>query len=582
MRSSYFETDEKLYIAERLKVLLTIILTLFLILALNLAFIQIVRGRYYQKASRQNIIQMVREEAARGRILDRNGDPIVDNKAILNLFFIPHDLNISDIIPLLSSIISIPQDELELRFRKRGKSPFEGILIKEGLTLEEVIKLSEYNFKLHGLNIREEICRNYPHNKLASHIVGYVGHSGLELEYDQYLKGISGAKEIEVDARGNLYRVLREKYSKPGIDLILTIDNRLQEKAEELLKGKQGVIICINPENGEVMAMASSPGYSPAIFAERKNKEILALNKDTTSPLFNRAIQGRYPPGSIFKVITAGAFLEEGGSRYTTFQCNGSIEIGNTTFSCWKKDGHGEIDIVKAIAYSCDVYFYNLGLEIGIDRLSRYAKACGLGRKTGIDLPYEEKGFVPTRSWKKNFFRILSQKRWYPGETIVMSIGQGYLTVTPLQMAMLYSAIANGGYTYRPHLVRAMKRDTRESIFKPGLAGHLPFSRENLDIIKEGLYEAVEGQGTGIFAKIDNISVAGKTGTAQVIGSGKFEDSEVPFRYRDHAWFCGFAPYESPELVTVVLIEHGGNGAEVAAPIFKEIMEFYFGKIKGF
>ncbi|MBL7170737.1 MAG: penicillin-binding protein 2 [Candidatus Omnitrophica bacterium] len=586
MRSSYFEPGEKSCLADRLKILLAIISVLFFILVLNLGFIQIIRGAYYRKVSRENSLRLVRDEAHRGRILDRHKNSIVENKALLNLFFIPHDLvESNEIIDFLSSIISFPSDELRKQFKKRGGSPFEGVLIKKSLSVEETVKISEQNFRFPGIYIKEGICRSYPEKRLASHVVGYVDHSGLELEYNQYLKGINGVKEIEVDAKGNLHRILRERKSKPGVDIILNIDISLQKKAEELLRNKSGVIICLDPRNGEVLTMASSPDYAPSIFAEKKSKEIKALIKNRGSPLLNRAVQGRYPPGSVFKVITAGAFLEEKfGNQNTTFTCSGTMEMGRT-FSCWKKDGHGRINLLEAMAYSCDVYFYNLGLKTGIDCLSRYALGCGLGKKTGIELPYEKKGFVPTRSWKKNFFRIFSQKRWYPGETMVTAIGQGYLTVTPLEVASLYAAIANGGRIYKPHLIRAMEREGREiSISEADLRGRLPFKQKTLNIIKKSLYEVVQGHGekdgTGAEAKMDRVKAAGKTGTAQVVGIKRFEDKEIPLRFRDHAWFCGFAPYEAPRIVTVVLIEHGGSGANVAAPLFKELMEFYFDKIK--
>lgn len=588
MRSSYFEPGEKPYLRDRLKIVLSIILSLFLILVLNLGFIQIIRGSYYKKAAQENTLRLVKQEAHSGRILDRHKNPIVENKAILNLFFIPRDLTETfGMIAPLSSIISISRDELEQKLKKRGESPFEGVLIKEGLTMEEVVKISEQNFRFPGIYIKESICRSYPKKRLASHVIGYRDHSGLELEYDQYLKGVSGGKEIEVDARGNLHRVLREKQSKPGVDIILNIDIPLQKKAEGLLRNRQGVIICLDPGNGEILAMASSPDYDPAVFAEKKTKDIAALIKSSDSPLFNRAIQGRYPPGSIFKVISAGAFIEEGiGSENTAFICKGKMELGRT-FSCWEKEGHARINLIEAIAYSCDIYFYNLALKTGIDHLSRYALESGLGKNTGIDLPYEKKGFVPSRSWKKNFFRIFSQKKWYPGETMVVAIGQGHITVTPLQMAVLYAAIANKGDIYKPHLVRAMERGGKEiSIYKPAPAGRLPFNQKTLSIIRKGLYEVVQGhgekEGTGIMAKMEKVKAAGKTGTAQVVGKNKFENKEVPFKYRDHAWFAGFAPYENPEIVVVVLIEHGGSGANVAAPIFKELMEFYFDKIKKF
>jgi penicillin-binding protein 2 len=585
MRSSYFEEGEKNYLEERLKILLTIVLTLFLILALNLAFIQIIRRDYYQKISRENSLRFIRGEAGRGRILDRHYEPIVENKAILNLFFTPRDLaDTAEIIEPLSSIISLPPDVVKRKLIKRGQSPFEGVLIKEGLTMEETIKISEQNFRFPGLYIKEGICRSYLKGRLASHVIGYAGQSGLELKFNQYLTGIDGGKEIEVDAKGNLNRVLRKKRSKPGVDIILSIDSRLQKRAEELLKGRRGAIVCLEPASGEILAMASSPDYDPAIFAEKKNKEIKNLTKETGSPLFNRAIQGRYPPGSVFKVITAGAFLEERlGNENTAFTCKGSMDMGRT-FSCWKKEGHGRINFCEAMAYSCDVYFYNLGLKIGIDRLSSYALASGLGKKNRIDLPYENQGFVPTRSWKKKFFRILSQKRWYPGETVIMAIGQGYITVTPLQMAVLYAAIANEGRIYKPHLVRAMARENREiSSYGPEHSSTLPFTQSTLAIIKKSLYETVQGHGetagTGAFAKMDKITAAGKTGTAQVVGKKKIEDkNKIPFKHRDHAWFCGFAPYDEPEIAAAVLIEHGGSGAVAAAPVFKEIVECYFKK----
>lgn len=579
MNSSYFEVGEKGRLGERLNILMAIILALFIILALNLAFLQIGRGDYYRKVSRENSLRLVKEKAPRGEILDREKRIIVENKTMLTLSFIPHDLvETPEMLKTLSDILSLSTEETRLKLRKREGSPFDGIALKEGLTLEEAVKISEQRFKLPGIIIKEGICRSFPQKKLASHLIGYAGYSGVEREYNRYLEGVDGGKEIEVDARGNLHRLLVEKKSKPGVDLILTIDSQLQQKAEELLKDRWGTIICLNPQDGEVLAMASGPDYDPAIFAEKKNKEIRNLHEESSSPLLNRAIQGRYPPGSIFKVITAGAFLEEHlGDENTTLSCGGRLDLGGKTFSCWEEEGHGKINLLEALAYSCDVYFYQLGLKVGIDRLSHYARACGLGKATGIDLSYEEKGLVPSRTWKENFFRIFSQKRWYPGETVILAVGQGYLNVTPLQMAVLYAAIANNGTVYRPHLLSGLSP-----------VATLPFSPHTLEIIRRGLYEVVNGYGerhgtgrpgTGHAARLAKVKVAGKTGTAQVVGKGQVK-GRVPFEYQDHAWFCGFAPYDHPEIVVVALIEHGGSGAAVAAPRVKEIMEFYFDKIK--
>ncbi len=350
----------------------------------------------------------------------------------------------------------------------------------------------------------------------------------------------------------------------PGNDLILTINRELQRVAWNSLEGRPGAIVALDPNNGEILSLVSSPAYNPNLFARAlSEEEWLSLKEDLLHPLTNRAIQGQYAPGSIFKVITAIAALERGlASRDKKFSCSGAFPFKDRVFRCWRKEGHGTLNLKEAIIHSCDVYFYQLGLETGVDNIVDFSKRFGLGKASGIDLFEEEKGFLPHRRWREDSL----SREWFEGDTVNLSIGQGYLLVTPLQMANLISAIASGGKLYRPYLVKRILSPEGEIIkeMRPHLIKEVRLEKENLDLLRESLFSVVNEMGTGWRAKVKGIEVTGKTGTA-----------ENPLG-EDHAWFIGFAPCREPKIALAILVEHGGMGGEVAAPIAKKIFEAYF------
>jgi penicillin-binding protein 2 len=410
-----------------------------------------------------------------------------------------------------------------------------------------------------------------------------IGKYGVEQKWEPFLKGIDGGRQVEVDALGREIKVMRRVESHPGNNAFLTIDLDLQMTCENLLRGKEGVIVAMNPQNGKILAMASHPPFDPSLFAGGINRDDWEnLIQNPFHPLQNRAIQGQYAPGSTFKIITAAAGLQEGViSPQETLFCGGSYRFGNRTYRCWKKGGHGHVKLHRALVESCDVFFYQVGQRLGIDTLARYARGFGLGKQTGISLNDEKPGLIPTSAWKKKAYG----EAWYGGETLSCAIGQGFILVTPLQLVNVISAIANRGILYRPQIVERIERTNGKvaKSYSPVSTGKIPFSWENLMIIGEGLYGVVnELRGTGRVARIRGVTIAGKTGTAQVIRlrEDMTEEEETPYEYRDHAWFVAYAPVEDPLISVVVLVEHGGHGASAAAPLAKKVMEKYLNILK--
>jgi penicillin-binding protein 2 len=376
---------------------------------------------------------------------------------------------------------------------------------------------------------------------------------------------------------------LRTVDALPGHNIYLTIDLKLQQKAEELLKGMAGAVAAIDPATGEILALASSPSFDQNSFVNgMSHKQWKALVSNRFRPMENKAVQGEYPPASTYKIVTAIAGLEEGIiDKNTIFYCPGYYKFKGREYRCWKKQGHGNVNVVTALAESCDVFFYQLGQKLGIDRLAWYAKACGLGSPTGIKLDNEASGLVPTAAWKKRRTGIA----WQRGETLSVAIGQGYNLVSPLQMAVLISAVANGGVRYKPFILKKIETPEAEILSNGGfdtkkkIAGKLPASRQTLEIVKKGLWEVVNvRKGTATIARIDGIDISGKTGTAQVVGRKQnetFDEQAVASHLKPHAWFVAFAPSDEPKIAVAVIVEHGGHGSSTAAPIARELIRTY-------
>jgi penicillin-binding protein 2 len=414
---------------------------------------------------------------------------------------------------------------------------------------------------------------------LSNHRVGEViGKFGIEKGWEEYLHGQSGFQHIEVDSAGRRLRILKKIQAQSGFNLVLTLDQEIQSAAEEAMAGKEGALVVLDPRDGAVLAMVSHPTFDPNIFARGiRPQEWQELVGNPLHPLTNRAIQGQYPPGSTFKVVLAAAALEKGiVTPSTGFFCRGGLRFGGRLFRCWKKGGHGTVDLHQALTESCDVYFYQVGQRLGVDTIADYARRLGLGRPTGIALAHEKGGVIPDTGWKR---RVLDAP-WYAGETLSVAIGQGYVSVTPLQMAILTAAIANGGTVYRPSLVKRVETVEGEIVkeYRPEVNLIAGIDKEILGRIRLAMQDVVNGpSGTGKKAGLPDIVVAGKTGTAQAVAGRKEKEETLPRQYRDHAWFIAFAPFVAPEIAVACLIEHAGQGGgAVAAPVVQQVLEKYF------
>jgi penicillin-binding protein 2 len=605
LRFSGFEQASMEVFSIRLKILVIIAVAAFGALILRLWLLQVVHGPEYRVKSENNRIQLQDIPPFRGMIFDRNGELLVDNRPSFDLFLVPEDIrNRQTLAENLDRLIGV--DAGHVIERLAGESfryGFRPIPIKRNLSREDLAVMEASAFNLPGVTIQVKPRRHYVNNEFAAHLIGYlgeindrqlksghypdarpgdlIGQFGVERAWHRELQGIRGGEQVEVDAAGRRLAVLSRKPPVAGENLALTLDKNLQLMAERALAGKKGAIVAMNPMNGEILAMASAPSFDPNIFIEGLDRaEWNRLITSTDFPLQNRAVQGQYPPGSVFKIVMALAGLEEGLiDVHETVYCGGNFRLGDQTFRCWRKQGHGRVDLHRALVESCDVYFYTLGRRLGVDKIAHYAKMCGLGRPTGFELGAEREGLIPTSEWKLRRFGI----PWQQGETISTSIGQSFVLVTPLQMARLMGALFNGGILYEPRIVRWVGKEGKESYrFTPRHGGKMKIRNEHLEVLKHALIGAVnEPRGTGSRSKIKDGTVAGKTGTAQVISLDKEKsfksEGEVPAEFKDHAWFVALATAEKPELAIAVLVENGGGGGGTAAPIAGDLIKAYLG-----
>lgn len=587
------QTLEALYIRKKRVVLVSIgFACAFVLLFLRLFSLQVLQRSYYRRVAENNCILRLYQKASRGTIFDRHKNVLAGNTPTFVVTFTPYSLNqiqVEKVSGQLAKLLQCSVQDVQARTLSAVKS-LEPVVVASHIPREKALTIMEEGSTLAGVNVEIETIRSYPQESLACHVIGYVGEmsldeykkkrgagykigdkigkTGIESVYDQFLRGEDGEKQIEVSATGRQLQLLRELPTKNGNDVELTLDAELQKVSEAALKGKNGAVVAVDPRTGEVLALASSPGFNLNWFLRPISpEEFNYLFKNKNKPLFNKAVQGQYPPGSVFKIITAAACLQEGYIvPEERLECSGKYELGNQKqiFHCWEKKGHGHVALLGALSKSCDVFFYQMGLRLGITRLAQYAKSFGLGAPTRIDLPSEKKGIVPDRAWKKKVVKDM----WYDGDTLNMAIGQGYVWATPLQIANVLSMVANNGVLYRPTVMRAITSLEGENIktFSPELIGEVEIENKNWDIIKRGLEETVE-KGTGRQAFIPQLRVAGKTGTSQ--------NPHGP----DHAWFGCFAPVDNPEIVVVVFIEHGGHGGAVAAPIARRILATHFNKV---
>ncbi|RMF48072.1 MAG: penicillin-binding protein 2 [Deltaproteobacteria bacterium] len=583
-------------------------LMVFALLLARLWYLQVIRGEDYRQLSEKNRVRYLSIPAARGPVLDRYGRMLIDNRPAFAIAALRQDVaDPQELLARLSSYLEQPVEKLLDRWKEGLKLPrYRPIRLADDIPRDLVERLQEHSVDLPGLFVEVRPVRSYPQGEMAAQLLGYVGEvteqdleeqsdesyrpgdvigkRGLERVLEQDLRGTDGERLLEVDVRGKQMRILQTREPRPGHRVFLTIDRDLQRAAEQAFGDESGAAVVMDVRTGEILAFVNRPSFDPASFATGISLEDWnRLVKDPRRPLQNKAIGGMYPPGSTFKIVTALAALQAGvASPRTTVDCEGEIQVGNRIFRCWKKKGHGRTDLKKALRESCDVWFYKVALDLGIDRLSKMAFDLGLGKPTGLVLPGEKGGLIPTREWKRSRFN----QRWYDGETVIAAIGQGYVLTTPLQLAVMTAAVANGGAVLKPQLIYRIETIEGEPIQlrQAEVVRQVRLDKNALAEVKKGLVAVVnEPHGTGWATKFREVVVAGKTGTAQVVRRKSDEEEELaqagdetPWRFRDHALFVAYAPADDPTVAVAVVVEHGRHGSTAAAPIARAIFRTYF------
>ncbi len=592
---------------QRVLVAVIFIVLLLLVLLIRQIELQIVLHEHFVTRAEDNRVKILPIAPTRGLIYSRDGVLLAENSPSFSLDIIPEAVpDIEDTLVRLSVIIDIELEEVE-RFHKnrKRKRRFDRIPIRFNLTDEEVARFAVNSYQFPGVDINASLARHYPLNQEMSHLIGYVGRIneqeltkldssnyaasrhigkiGIEKQYEDLLHGQVGYQQVEVNVKGRILRVLERTPPVPGVNLHLSIDVGLQKTAYKALEGRRGAIVAIEPATGEVLAMVSVPGFDPNLFVNGiSSKKYRDLNTDMSRPLFNRFLLGQYPPGSTIKPLLGLSALEWGyRSAAKETWCPGwfQLEGRQHRYRCWKKHGHGKVNLNHAIVQSCDVFYYSLANDMGIDRLYQSMDSFGFGRKTGVDLPWERSGLMPSRSWKKS----AKDLPWYPGETLITGIGQGFMLTTPLQLAQASAIMAQRGKAFKPFVLKSMQQSgsTELSYFRPQPLDVYPqASRVNWQTIIQSMRDVVHGtRGTarrsGQGAKYQ---FAGKTGTAQVFGikqDEEYDKENVAAHLKDHALFIAFAPVEQPVIAVAVVIEHGGSGSSSAAPIARKLFDYY-------
>ena len=600
-------------IESRLPFAIGIMLLVFGVFVVRLFQLQILQGKELEGIAEGNAVRLVRLEAPRGDILDREGSVLASTRPAFGVTVMPSDLRRPErTLPALGMLLDADAEALRERVGKpRGRRRFQPVRLAGDLSYDHRARVESHLYALPGISTDVQPRRHYVESVLAAHLLGtigeiqreqlqtrefrdyrsgqVIGQSGLEKLLEHHLRGRAGGRNVLVDVAGRVVDVLEERRPEPGGSVTLTIDRDLQRAAEEGFlpdvlgePGKMGGLVALDPRNGDVLALVSKPSFDPNDFAGGIDVETWKrLASDEWRPLQDRALSGQYPPGSAYKPIVAAAVLSDGVvTPEQTFFCPGHFRLGRRTYRCWKQGGHGNVNLRDALKQSCDVYFYNVGLQLGIDRIADFARGFFLGRRSGIPWGDEKPGLVPTSSWKERRFGEV----WMKGETVSASIGQGFNLTTPLQLAVAYAAIANGGVLLKPRVV--LRREGRDGRVveadAPVVLGQVPVAPAHLALIRDALEAVVaEPHGTGGRARLPGVRVAGKTGTAQVVHlkhTEDLEEDEIPIKYRDHAWFVAFAPVDAAEIVVAVLVEHGGHGGSAAAPIARRVLARYFEK----
>jgi len=582
------------------------VVLLLMVLIARMIFLQVMSHEHYTTLSQNNRVSIVSVPPPRGLIFDRNGEVLAENLPSFTLELIPEKIvDIDETLEGLQSVIEISESNIK-RFRKALKRnrAFKSLPLKFRLNEEEVARLSVRQHQFPGVDIKAELMRHYPFASLGVHALGYVGRinekelkgldtdyvgtshigkTGIERYYEEELHGTVGFRKIESNARGRVLRILEDQPPVPGQNIFLTLDIKVQAAAESALENRRGAVVAMQPKTGEVLALASMPGFDPNPFVNGiEYKAYRELADSIDRPLFNRAVKGRYPPGSTMKPFVGLAGMEydlvHGGTK---IDCNGWFSLKNDDhkYRDWKRTGHGSMTLLGAIRESCDVYFYDLALEMGIDRIYEFNKQFDFGMRSGIDVPGETSGILPSRAWK----RRIKNEAWYPGETLITGIGQGFNVASPIQLAYATSTLANYGLKVRPRLAYALQDAEEEELkyFEPEVAGIVPIiKKSNWDYMVASMQRVVHSA-RGTARKISvgaKYKIAGKTGTAQVYGikqDEKYDAENLEDHLRDHALFVAFAPVKNPEIAVAVIVENGESGGGVAAPIARKVMDAY-------
>ena len=590
------------------------VLVFFGILLVRFIWLQVIQHSYYQTRAEENRIALVPITPNRGLIVDRNGIVLARNYSAYTLEITPSKVpNFDATIDQLAEIIDIqPRDRKRFKKLLEESKNFESLPIRTRLSDEEVARFIAHRYRFPGVDIKARLFRQYPEGEFASHLLGYIGRinakdverieeaeqelnyrgtehfgkTGLEQKYEFDLHGISGFEQVEVDAGGRAVRTLARTAPVPGNNLTLTIDAKLQRVAEQAFGDRRGALVAIEPSSGGILALVSMPNYDPNLFVDGIDSQSWKeLNESPDKPLLNRAIYSAYPPGSTFKPFMGLAALELGKRRADQAIADpGYFTFGNHTFMDDKKGGHGMVDIYKSIVQSCNTYYYMLANDMGIDNIAAFMGQFGLGSRTGIDIEGESRGVLPSPQWKKERFKKPEQQKWYAGETISVGIGQGYNAYTMLQMANATATLANNGTMFTPHLVKYVTnaRNSEKRMIEPQPVRTIPLKPENIDAIKKAMIGVnVEGTGARAFAKAEYVA-AGKTGTAQAFSlrGAQYKAHALKEELRDHALFIVFAPADQPRIALAVLVENGGFGAQAAAPIARQVLDYYLlGKV---
>ncbi|SMC18471.1 penicillin-binding protein 2 [Andreprevotia lacus DSM 23236] len=586
------------------------VLALFGCLLARFVWLQTLQHDKYQTMAEANRISLVPVQPSRGIIKDRNGVVLAHNYSAYTLEITPSKLpdSLEQSIERLNKIIEVtPKDRRRFKKLMDETKEFESLPIKTRLSDEEVARFAANSYQFPGIEVKARLFRHYPLGELASHLIGYIGRIndkdladledagetanyrgtdhigkvGIEQFYESQLHGTTGFEEVEIDSGGRAIRTLRRTQPKPGQNLVLSVDIKLQEIAENAFGDNNGSLVAIDPKTGGILALVSKPGYDPNLFVDGIDPQNWKdLNESPDKPLNNRALRGTYPPGSTFKPFMALAALEGGfRSANAAIADPGFFWFGGHQFRDDKAGGHGMVDMYRSIVVSCDTYYYSLANTMGIDNISRFMKLFDFGQPTGVDIQGEQPGVLPSQEWKKKRFKNPAQQKWFAGETISVGIGQGYNTYTPLQMAHATATLANDGVMFKPHLVQFIEDADKGSrtVVEPMPVKTIPLKPENLAVIHRAMAGVVkEGTGAKAFAGAQ-YEAAGKTGTAQVFSlkGGKYSESGTKKHLRDHAWFIAYAPANDPKIALAVLVENGGFGAATAAPIARQVLDYY-------